>query len=77
MGATLDGIDMSVILTFFAELVEHLPHVKGVIRAPKDIIVQETTTNTHAPLDHTPRRDGQLAPLVRRGVTLDPDGPRV
>jgi hypothetical protein len=73
MGAALDGIESGVTLTFFAEVVDS-PRVKTVVSALQDIIVQETTTNTHAPLDHTPLRDGQDAPLVHRGLTLEADG---
>ncbi len=73
LAAALAGSKSTVILTFFAVVVECLPRVKDVVSAPQEIFVQETTANTPALLDHTPRADGQVATIVRRGPSLDQD----
>jgi hypothetical protein len=72
--AALAGSESTVILTFFAVVVEGSPLVKDVVSVLKEIIVQETITNTIAQLDHTPRADGLVATLVRREPSRDRDG---
>ena len=74
--AALAGSEADVISTCFAEAVG-LPRVKDVNSALQDIIVLEITIGTRAPLDHTPRADGQAATFVQRGLTLKPDGAAV
>ena len=76
MVVTVAGFKLAAGVMGVSDLVVGSSRVRGktVLSAMLEIIAQETTLNTRAPLDPIPQEGGQVAVLVRRGATLEADG---